>query len=157
MAVRQAPTHHKERSVASCIVVGVDGSTAGQRALAWALDEASQRAAELVVVHAWEYPTAFAFHLDGEQSGREVLTKALAGLDTRGVDVRPQLVEGHPVTALVRESLDADMLVVGSRGRSGISAAILGSVSTGCVHHAACPVVVIPAARVCEHGSEPQR
>jgi nucleotide-binding universal stress UspA family protein len=134
--------------VGARIVVGVDGSQDGQRALAWAVDETANRAAELVVVHAWEYPTVtYASPHASEKRAQEVLTDALAGVDTRGVAIRTRLVEGRPVTALIRESLDADMLVVGSRGRSGVAAVILGSVSTACVHHASCPVVVVPPPR----------
>src|SRR5262249_35028332 len=85
--------------------------------------------------------------LASEKRAREVLTNALAGVDTWGVAIRTRLVEGRPVTALIRESLDADMLVVGSRGRSGVAAVVLGSVSTACVHHASCPVLVVPRPR----------
>ena len=130
------------------IVVGVDGSPDGQRALAWAVDQAAKQSAELVVVHAWDYPTlTYAPSLASEKKASEVLTNSLAGVDTQGVAVRSRLVEGRPVTALIRESLEADMLVVGSRGRSGVAAVILGSVSTACVHHASCPVVVVPPPR----------
>jgi nucleotide-binding universal stress UspA family protein len=139
----------KERVVGSKIVVGVDGSIDGHRALAWALDEAVRRIAELLVVHAWEYPSATYVFPPGpqEEGAREVLAKSIEGLDAPSVHIRTRLVEGRPVTALVRESLDADMLVVGSRGRSGVAAVVLGSVSTGCIHHAACPVVVVPPPR----------
>jgi nucleotide-binding universal stress UspA family protein len=116
--------------------------------LAWAVDQAAKQAAELVVVHAWDYLTVtHAPSFASEKRASEVLTNSLAGVDTRGVAIRTRLVEGRPVTALIRESLDADMLVVGSRGRSGVAAVILGSVSTACVHHASCPVVVVPPPR----------
>jgi nucleotide-binding universal stress UspA family protein len=149
----------KERAVGSKIVVGVDGSIDGQRALAWALDEAARRTAELLVVHAWEYPSATYVFPPGpqEESAREVLAKSIEGLDAPNVDVRTRLVEGRPVTALVRESLDADMLVVGSHGRSGVAAVVLGSVSTGCIHHAACAVVVVPPPREVSVKPQPAR
>jgi nucleotide-binding universal stress UspA family protein len=138
----------KEYAVAGRILVGIDGSADGQRALTWALDEARRRSAELVVVHAWEYPAAaFAFPVDSEESAREVLSRSLSAVDTHDVEIRTRLVEGRPVNALVREALEADMLVVGSRGHSGVAAVILGSVSTACVHHATCPVVVVPPPR----------
>jgi nucleotide-binding universal stress UspA family protein len=141
-------TSSKEWAVAGRIVVGIDGSSDGQRALTWALDEARKRSAELVVVHAWEYPAAtFAFPIDSEASASEVLSRSLSEVDSHDVEVRKRLVEGRPVNALVREAIDADMLVVGSRGHSGVAAVILGSVSTACVHHATCPVVVVPPPR----------
>jgi nucleotide-binding universal stress UspA family protein len=141
-------TSSEERAVGGRIVVGIDGSGDGQRALAWALDEARRRAVELLVVHAWEYPAAtFGFAVDSEENASEVLSRSLSEVDTSDIEIRTRLVEGRPVTALVREAFDADMLVVGSRGHSGVAAVILGSVSTGCVHHATCPVVVVPPPR----------
>jgi nucleotide-binding universal stress UspA family protein len=63
-----------------------------------------------------------------------------------GIDVRRTVVEDrHPAEALVELSEDADLLVVGSRGRGGFSTLLLGSVSHAVVLHARCPVVVIPS------------
>jgi nucleotide-binding universal stress UspA family protein len=130
------------------IVVGIDGSKDGQRALEWALDEARGRGAELVVVHAWEYPVApYTFPLDSGDIASEVLAASLEQVETHDVAVRTRLVEGRPVASLVREAAGADLLVVGSRGHGRVAAVVLGSVSTGCVHHAACPVVVVPPRR----------
>jgi nucleotide-binding universal stress UspA family protein len=65
-----------------------------------------------------------------------------------GVEVQPTVVEDrHPAEALVQLSVDADLLVVGSRGRGGVSELLLGSVSHAAVLHAVCPVVVVPSAR----------
>ena len=66
------------------------------------------------------------------------------------VDVETRLVEGHPGAVLVDVSRDARLLVVGSRGRGGFKDLLMGSVSTSCVHHAQCPVVVVPP--VATHG-----
>jgi nucleotide-binding universal stress UspA family protein len=66
----------------------------------------------------------------------------------RGVEVHPTVVEDrHPAEALVQLSVDADLLVVGSRGRGGFSELLLGSVSHAAVLHAVCPVVVVPSPR----------
>jgi nucleotide-binding universal stress UspA family protein len=63
-----------------------------------------------------------------------------------GIDVRRSVFEDrHPAEALVELSADADLLVVGSRGRGGFTSLLLGSVSHQAVLHARCPVVVIPS------------
>jgi nucleotide-binding universal stress UspA family protein len=65
-----------------------------------------------------------------------------------GVEVQQTVIEDrHPAEALVRLSADADLLVVGSRGRGGFSELLLGSVSHAAVLHAVCPVVVVPSSR----------
>jgi nucleotide-binding universal stress UspA family protein len=85
------------------------------------------------------------------RSGAEQLLEGLLGeleepLD--GVQVQRTVVEDrHPAEALVELSADADLLVVGSRGRGGFSEMLLGSVSHACVLHAVCPVVVVPGRR----------
>lgn len=61
------------------------------------------------------------------------------------VDVQGELIEGRPASALLEAAGDADLLIVGSRGRGGFTGLLLGSVSAQCVHHAPCPVVVVPA------------
>jgi nucleotide-binding universal stress UspA family protein len=129
------------------IVVGTDGSDDGQRALAWAAAEARRRGAVLEVVHAWELMASDTMSPDPSGSARTVLASCLSGIDTEGVEVRPRLVQGRPAPSLVGAAAGADLLVVGSRGRSGIAEVVLGSVSRACVHYASCPVVVVPPAR----------
>jgi len=145
------------------IVVGVDGSPESLAALRWAADEARLRGARLVAVHAWLFapppevgaPGMFpvpAFDLPGaveaERDAAETdLGAALANAFPEGapVEVESKLVEDDAGEALVRESKQADLVVVGSRGRSGIAAALLGSISKHVVDHAPCPVVVVKA------------
>jgi nucleotide-binding universal stress UspA family protein len=68
----------------------------------------------------------------------------------RGIEVQHMVVEDRrPAEALVELSVDADLLVVGSRGRGGFTQLLLGSVSHAVVLHALCPVVVVPS-----HGGE---
>jgi nucleotide-binding universal stress UspA family protein len=148
------------------IVVGVDGSEESQNALRWAVEEAGLRGADLQVVHVYDYrPPLSAFaaaegmsaeqirqwqdNLRGEADAVRKDAEDLVGSVVR--DVTDQSVEvhvvqdRHPAEALVEQSEGADMLVVGSRGRGGFTGLVLGSVSQQCLHHARCPVVVIPA------------
>jgi nucleotide-binding universal stress UspA family protein len=148
--------HHQdvdEELVSRRIVVGVDGSTASQRAAQWAATEAERRRAALDVVHAWMTPYAlnrldyFTDPAPFEAHGAEILDGAMKSLVASGplaIDTRPVLVREYPSKALVHAAEGAELLAVGSRGRGGFSGLLLGSVSQDCVHHAPCPVAVIP-------------
>ena len=140
------------------IVVGVDESEGAQRALSWALEEARIRGATLRVVHAvppsetfFPYSTvAFEGSQRHAEEARQAAEKALDELldevgATEGIIVERATPVGLAADVLVRESRDADLLVVGSRGRGGVRGLLLGSVSQQAVQHAHCPVVVIPA------------
>ncbi|MER7134415.1 universal stress protein, partial [Streptosporangium saharense] len=83
------------------------------------------------------------------QQERRALAEALAGWGERHPDVKvtERLEYGHPVEALREASTEADLLVVGSRGRGDLTGLLLGSVSHALLHHAACPVVVTPFPR----------
>jgi nucleotide-binding universal stress UspA family protein len=142
-----------EELVARRIVVGVDGSTASERAAQWAAAEAERRRAAVDVVHAWMTPYPLSppdYFLDPapfEAQGAEILDHAMRSLVASGhvaIDPRPVLVREYPSKALVHVAEGAALLVVGSRGRGGFSGLLLGSVSQNCVHHAPCPVGVIP-------------
>jgi nucleotide-binding universal stress UspA family protein len=63
------------------------------------------------------------------------------------VVIRPVVVRDNAARALIDAAKDADLLVVGSRGHSGFTEALLGSVGQHCVHHAHCPVVVVRTPR----------
>jgi nucleotide-binding universal stress UspA family protein len=117
------------------IVVGVDGSDTSLRALEYGFDEAALRGARLTAIHAVEHP------VNEADSG---ITDTVARLRERFTDVPAELttVTAHPAEALINASADADLLVVGSRGRGGFRGLLLGSVSQTVLHHADCPVAV---------------
>jgi nucleotide-binding universal stress UspA family protein len=75
------------------------------------------------------------------------LEEALAGAFPDGTsgEIETKLAEGDAAEQLAAEATGADLLVVGSRGRSGIASVLLGSVSSHLVSHAPCPVVVVKA------------
>jgi nucleotide-binding universal stress UspA family protein len=72
------------------------------------------------------------------------LEETVAKVGTAGVSVTPILREGQPADILCAEAAEADLLVVGSRGLGGFRGLLIGSVSQQVVHHAPCPVVVLP-------------
>ncbi len=142
-------------------MVGVDGSDASGDALRWAAEEARLRSLPLVALHAWAFvplqpigdPGMLAVPAgdlagqlsaenDAAQIGLDQAVEAALGAES-GVEVERKLIEGDAGEALVAASKDAELVVVGSHGRSGFKAALLGSVSRHVVDHAACPVVVV--------------
>ncbi len=137
------------RAPTNRIVVGTDGSLSSAAAVDWATDEAELRDAELVVVHAWHYP----YHIKHTEShGRDatrvdaalVLEEAvIASREQRRGPVRGELVENDAAAALLEVAGDADLVVVGSRGRGGFRALLFGSVARAVSQHAACPTVVV--------------
>ncbi|CAN5432638.1 universal stress protein [soil metagenome] len=136
------------------IVVGVDDSQGGRAAMRWALREAGLRNAAVEAVHTWSMPwsegfnTAWAIDRAAFEEGARAMMRGVVAEAQRdvGVSISPTLavVEGVSAASALTEAADgADLLVVGSRGRSGLTGLALGSVSTACVHRATCPVVVV--------------
>jgi nucleotide-binding universal stress UspA family protein len=75
------------------------------------------------------------------------LDGAVEAVDTHGVSIERLLVADSPGPAIVTAADDAELVVVGSRGLSGVRSRLLGSVSLHVTHHAPCPVVVLRADR----------
>ncbi|NJP88747.1 universal stress protein [Nonomuraea sp. FMUSA5-5] len=130
------------------IVLGYDGSDFSVQALDWALDEAELRKLPLTVAHAWQWPYGQA-----EEEAKAHLRKAAEhvlwhGADcarrtSSGVAVETDLHEGPAAERLVKLSQDAALVVVGSRGLSALSRAVVGSVAEYVAAHAGCPVIVV--------------
>ena len=134
----------------SMIVVGVDGSVDGNRALSWALDEAQHHGMKLVLVHGIDLGMSGADPYGGgyvleslQEAGRRAGEGAEVVAAARGVETEQRLETGSPAAALIEASKGAALLVVGCRGHGGFAGLLLGSVSATCVHHAHCPVVVV--------------
>jgi nucleotide-binding universal stress UspA family protein len=135
--VRPVPGHRP-----GPVVVGVDGSGASQAAAAFAFEEAALRGVPLLAVCALADSAAVLgagprLQADFEQ----VLGKCAA--DHPEVTVRPVLAQGTPRSALLEAASQAQLLVVGARGRGGLRGMVLGSVSLTILHYALCPVSVI--------------
>jgi nucleotide-binding universal stress UspA family protein len=131
------------------IVVGVDGSESSRHALRWAARQAKFTGASLEVVIAWEVPPDYRIDVSSPRDLRlgaeSILQSAVADMlgDDPEVDVKPSVVEGHPVPVLLNAAKGASLLVVGSRGHGAFKGILLGSVSNHCVTHATCPVTVV--------------
>jgi nucleotide-binding universal stress UspA family protein len=134
------------------IVVGVDGSDPSRDALRWAAGQARVTGATLRAIMTWNVPMINygaampgSIEADVSRDCKEALDQALA--DVLGPDpsikVVADVVEGHPADVLVRAAEEAELLVVGSRGHGAFKGMFLGSVSSHCVSHSPCPVVVV--------------
>ncbi len=138
------------------IVVGVDGTALSDAALEWAFREAAESGTSLTAVLAWTDPLAphvmaAGFPLRDETAellvrARDVLRAALDTLSATypGVVVHSRVVHDHPVRALTGAAAEAQLLVVGCRGRGSMTSLLLGSVSHGVLHLATCAVAVVP-------------
>ncbi|MFE0257785.1 universal stress protein [Streptomyces sp. NPDC059010] len=134
------------------VVVGVDGSGPSLRAVDWAADEAVLRGVALRLVYAslWERYEGDRLAEDlGEPAERvraqDVVESAARRARRRRADVKlsTDIVPEEPEYVLLRESRSASLLVTGTRGRSGVAEALLGSVSLTVAGHAHCPTVVV--------------
>ena len=141
----------------SGIIVGIDGSTHSERALGWAVHEAGIRQVPLKVITIYRRnvshwgagaitdPQEHAIAIQAREAAQDATDKALAHAgDARPTSVTVEAHGGIPAEELVNASKDADMIVVGSRGTGGFARLHLGSVGSQIVHHAHCPIVIIP-------------
>jgi nucleotide-binding universal stress UspA family protein len=138
---------------ASRVVAGVDGSTGLVIALRFAAAEARLLGGELHVVHAWidslsgygGLPWARPAPTPREQADAKLLESLRAAWQNGSseVQIRAETIEGTEWDVLAEVAEAADLLVVGSRGRSST----LGSVSLRCITYAPCPVAVVPLLR----------
>jgi nucleotide-binding universal stress UspA family protein len=137
----------------STVIVGYDASPWSDRALDEAASEAAARDGGLVIVHAFHWlmpaaPTALT-PLGAEQSTRkiaeEIAEEGAAKVRSRypGMSVQTRVEVGHAPHVLAEASRDADLLIVGNRGRGGFAELLLGSVSKRVLGRASCPVIVV--------------
>ena len=132
------------------IVVGVDGSKNSQKAIEWSIANA-HRGDTVVLLTGWHPvippPEMAVAYADDDTSMRAVLDtetkKAQKRAEGTDVKVEPKFVHVDPRTALMEEK--CDLIVVGSRGHSGIAGLLLGSTTDYVARHATVPVVIVPA------------
>jgi len=131
------------------IVVGVDGSEHSNAALRWALAEAEAHSGGVVTaVLSWQVPfLSFpgAFDRDElENAYKNFLIETVSAIAPKpAVPLETLVAEGDPTESMVEASKDANLLVLGIRGRSPFAGLLLGSVSQGAAATAHCPVVLV--------------
>jgi len=138
------------------IVVGVDGSAASNAAVVWAARDAAMRNVPLTLIHALnifvptfpQLPMPTGVAVWQEDDGRKVLEHAVkiaedAVLAERKIAITSAVKSSPPVPTLIEMSEEAQMVVVGCNGRGAVARLALGSVSSGVIHRAKCPVAVI--------------
>ncbi|MFJ7159895.1 universal stress protein [Streptomyces sp. NPDC101118] len=131
------------------ITAGVDGSPESLAAADWAADEAARRGTSLRLLHAWRWepldlPLVQNPETEAERA-RVLLEAALARVRARRPElaVAATVVPEHAVPALLRESRDAELLVLGSRGHGAVLGFLLGSYGQQVIAEAHCPVVSV--------------
>ncbi len=130
------------------IVVGVDGSDRSLNALRRAVRIATAMHADIDAITTWRFPVGYAGVAETYSPEHDAqLILAQAGEAVFGEHPPPwftsHTVEGNADEVLIDQSGDAEMLIVGSRGHSGIVGVLLGSVSSACAEHARCPVLIM--------------
>lgn len=131
------------------VLLGIDGSSASDAAIAVAFDEASRRAVDLVALHAWsDVSISLTLNMDRHEyqsQAYELLEQRLASCRERYPDVRvhPKIVCDKPAYWLSEESRRAQLVVVGSHGRGGFAGMLLGSTSAAVAQTSSAPVVVV--------------
>ncbi len=141
------------------IVIATDGSPSAQEAVELGLDLAAEQKADAVLVHvapAVDLLPTTGFGMSAAQQheltdeDRRSLEDAKALATELGVEATTELLVGNAVDEIVAyaDSVDADLIVIGSRGHGAIAGALLGSVSLGVLHEARRPVLVVRGTQV---------
>jgi nucleotide-binding universal stress UspA family protein len=127
------------------VVAGVSGTDQDAAVLAFAFDEAQRRGAALKVILCWHPPLANE-KLPPPDRAHAWLSEALAGWRQQypDVEVHATVLHAHPADALVNAALSQELLVVGRREKRVRLGHVMGSVSLAVLHHATCPVALVP-------------
>lgn len=128
------------------VVVGTDGSAESEQAVAFGFEEAARTGQPLKVVYCWHPQDQHAVSIDStEELLKNWLAESVAPYREKYPMVRAQasVIAGRASAELVDLSATASLVVVGSRGRGGVTGLLLGSVSQSLLHHADSPVAIV--------------
>lgn len=132
------------------VVVGVDGSEHAKKALQRAVWETDRWGGKLSIicsvnVDAVSWVPQFSLDDDFYEEVAANVEEQLAEVDEgRDIDVEVHVMQGNPVVLLSEFSKEADLLVLGTRGRGGFKGLLLGSTSQAILEYSACPTMVVP-------------
>ena len=140
------------------IVIATDGSGSAKEAVDVGLELAKEQGADVVFVHvlppddihAGRAAHAVHPHAVEMDESETALKEAAAAADEAGITYELERVSGDtvPLIVAIADAKDADLIVVGSRGRGTIASTLLGSVSHGVMTHAKRPVLIVRGAEV---------
>ena len=142
------------------ILIATDGSDSAHEALEFGLDLAAEQDAKAFIVHVAPAVDVMPYANFGyvapsvphefDEHDRECLQEAAELAAEKGVDVETGLLKGRPADEIVTyaDTIDADLIVVGSRGHGAIASALIGSVSRGVLHESRRPVLVVRGTHV---------
>ncbi|MDO4252223.1 MAG: universal stress protein [Rothia sp. (in: high G+C Gram-positive bacteria)] len=135
------------------IVVGSDGSDQARVAILKAADEADRRGVKLILVNALA-PYTGALNWVPAAVDFEAMYREIADLQRKAatwirgffpeLEIEFKLIDGSPVQVLLEAGKEADLIVVGTRGRGGVAGMLLGSTSQGVLHNTKTPVMIVP-------------
>jgi nucleotide-binding universal stress UspA family protein len=132
------------------IVVAVDGSREGGKTVPAALELATHFGSTVTVIHVREHTKYEGSDVDlgpdvpADELVRDVVaTFKEAGIDTRGEVRRVSPGDTPEQIVKVAEEVDADLIVMGTRGMTEWKSMLLGGVANKVVHHAHCPVLLV--------------
>lgn len=156
----------------NAIMLATDGSREAEQATRTAIELASELGTELVVLSVWDIdfvghgamgfappPIGAELAWLGEDEARKVAAAAAARAEEAGVETRCRVERGFPVDVIceLAEKIEPRLLVLGSHGRGVFRRALLGSVSTGVLHRARCPVLIVRGDRKPEDAGKTSR
>jgi nucleotide-binding universal stress UspA family protein len=137
------------------ILIPLDFSHHAESILEWGAHLAREHGSRVVLVHAYHLPVEFQqlegaylppdFWTNVKTEAQQTLERHAAALRERGIEVETVVREGYPATVILEEAEErrADLIVIGTRGLSGLKHLLLGSIAERVVQKAPCPVLTV--------------
>jgi nucleotide-binding universal stress UspA family protein len=137
------------------ILVAVDFSEHAEPVIEWSTHLAEEHGSRLILLHAYHLPVEFQqlegaylppdFWANVKAEAQQILSNYTEGIARKGIEVETVVREGYPATVIEDEAVrqEVDLIVIGTRGLSGIKHLLLGSTAERVVQKAPCPVLTV--------------